>query len=182
MIKYKSDIFGATVYPDEKIIAFWGGILSQWAPCMFTCEKYLPGIELNSAEQGMMLLKAKEFNDTEIFDAILKSNDPREQKALGRKVSGFVPEQWDKVCVDYVTAINIDKFEQNYAWKEALKLVPDFTFVEASPYDRVWGVGLGEDNPDVVDPSKWDGKNYLGIAIMRARDAIIERSAINNHE
>jgi ribA/ribD-fused uncharacterized protein len=171
--KYISDIFGATIFPKEKIIAFYGGIFSQWAACSFTCEELLPNITLNCAEQGMMLMKAREFGDTMAFDRILKSDNPRVQKAIGRAVENFDPEQWDKVALGYVTTLNVSKFSQNFAWKECLKLVPDFTIVEASPVDKIWGVGMGETNPDICNPEKWDGQNLLGVAIMNARDQII---------
>jgi len=176
--KYISDIFGATVFPNEKIIAFYGGICSQWASCEFTCHELLPDIKLNCAEQGMMLMKAKEFGDDEAFAQILAADHPSKQKAIGRMVQNFDPDRWDEVGLDYVTKINVSKFSQNFAWNEALKLVPDFTFVEASPVDRIWGVGMSESNPDICDPSKWDGKNLLGVAIMNARDHIIENCSL----
>ena len=77
-----SQIFRAIVIPKGNLIAFYGGVLSQWHKKSFTCEELLPGITLNCAEQGMMLLKAKEFGDHRAFENILQSANPKNQKAF----------------------------------------------------------------------------------------------------
>jgi len=41
--------------------------------------------------------------------------------------------------------------------------------VEASPVDRVWGIGLAADGPRAETPSAWRGLNVLGFALMAAR-------------
>ena len=41
--------------------------------------------------------------------------------------------------------------------------------VEASPLDRIWGIGVAPEHPDVSDPARWRGANLLGFALMRAR-------------
>ena len=45
--------------------------------------------------------------------------------------------------------------------------------VEASPYDRIWGIGMKQDNEKVNDPSLWNGLNLLGLALMEARAKIL---------
>ena len=46
--------------------------------------------------------------------------------------------------------------------------------VEASPRDRIWGIGMGRQNPEAEDPLKWRGKNLLGFALTQARDILRE--------
>ena len=46
------------------------------------------------------------------------------------------------------------------------------TFVEASPYDRIWGVGLAQDDPAIDDERNWKGRNLLGKAITEVRDIL----------
>jgi len=48
--------------------------------------------------------------------------------------------------------------------------------VEASPLDRVWGIGLAADDPRAADPAGWRGLNLLGFALMEARDLLSGRS------
>ena len=43
---------------------------------------------------------------------------------------------------------------------------------EASPRDRIWGIGMGTSHPDACNPANWRGKNLLGFALMMAREQI----------
>lgn len=43
-------------------------------------------------------------------------------------------------------------------------------FAEASSYDKIWGIGLHEDDKDVLDESKWRGQNLLGKILTEIRD------------
>jgi len=171
MKPYKSELLGATVYPERRQIYFYGGIFSQWADCSFysnTVEEHV-----NCAEQAMMLLKACVFDDPETYDQILATKHPRDQKAMGRKVKNFDKDKWDTVNYAGVVSINYDKFSQNAAWKELLLLTDPYEFIEASPYDKIWGIGMGVDNLDLLDEKKW-GQNLLGKAITRARNKILK--------
>ena len=42
-------------------------------------------------------------------------------------------------------------------------------FVEASPIDKIWGVGLAENNDLILDPKNWKGLNYLGEIVTDIR-------------
>jgi len=174
-LKYKSELLGATLYPDLKTILFYGGIFSQWAESYFDIDIGEKRVKVNSAEQAMMLKKAHVFNDEETFDLILNASHPRDQKALGRMVKNFDPVVWEDVAYDWVVKVNYEKFSQNKAWKELLILTEPYSLVEASPYDRIWGIGFGEDNPEVFDKRDEWGKNLLGQAIVQARIMIIDK-------
>ena len=41
--------------------------------------------------------------------------------------------------------------------------------VEASPRDRVWGIGLAADDERAGSPERWQGLNLLGFALMEVR-------------
>lgn len=71
-----------------------------------------------------------------------------------------------------VTEGNIAKFTQNEALKQFLLATGTKVLVEASPYDRIWGIGLLADDPKASHPSTWQGENLLGFALMDVRDAI----------
>ena len=44
--------------------------------------------------------------------------------------------------------------------------------VEASPFDKIWGVGLDQNNPDILDENKWKGQNLLGKVLMNVRNKL----------
>jgi len=46
------------------------------------------------------------------------------------------------------------------------------TLVEASPLDKVWGIGLAVEDSRVHDPKQWQGLNLLGKVLMRVRDEL----------
>lgn len=142
--------------------------LSQWYPCEFEAE----GTKYTSAEQYMMAEKARLFGDEEIRAQILKTSDPAICKKLGRKVRNFNQEKWNKNRENIARKGNFYKFSQNAKLREFLLSTGDKILVEASPRDRIWGIGMGKSNPDALDPAKWRGRNLLGFAIMSVRKKI----------
>ena len=154
----------------EQFVFFWGGVFSQW----YKHNMEIEGTVFNCAEQFMMSMKALRFHDFETNELIMKSKDPREQKALGRKVKNFDPEKWSMVARQMVYRANIEKFSDPEL-KAILLSTGDKEIVEASPYDTIWGIGLGENDPDRFDKSKWKGTNLLGIILMEVRKDLRER-------
>lgn len=59
--------------------------------------------------------------------------------------------------------------------KRQLLATGDKLLVEASPYDRIWGVGFGAANAD-QNRANW-GLNLLGKALMRVRLRIRQMEA-----
>ncbi len=147
---------------------FYGGYFSNWASSTFTHD----GVKYSHGEQYMMHMKALLFGDAEAAEKIMKAKSPYEQKALGRTVKNFDKSQWDAVCVDVMVAGLCSKFSQNPQFKKALLDTGDTEIVEASPSDRIWGIGLSESDPRALDKNQWRGQNLLGITLMRVRDAI----------
>lgn len=151
--------------PDGRVTA---ACLSQWWPCSFT----LDGVTYSSTEQWMMAGKARLFGDEETLAAMLATDDPAVVKKLGRKVRGFDEARWRSECFELVTRGNIAKFSQDEALREFLLGTGDAVLVEASPFDAVWGIGLGAAIEGATDPLRWEGENLLGFALMRAREAL----------
>ena len=149
-------------------VFFWGGTYSQWCPSNFTID----GITYNCCEQYMMAKKALLFGDTHHYALIMKSKNPAEQKALGRKVKGFDKEKWEAVCRKIVYDANYAKFTQNPTMKAELMSTCDKELVEASPEDKIWGIGLHERDSKAWDKSTWQGTNWLGEAITQVRETL----------
>ncbi len=123
-------------------------------------------------EQFMMAQKAQLFADEEILRQILSCSDPKTIKALGRKVRDFSEETWSKAKYSIVLNGNYCKFSQNPVLRSFLLSTGDRVLVEASPYDRVWGIGLSQTNEKSADPFAWRGQNLLGFALMEVRDEL----------
>lgn len=144
-------------------------IYSQWWQCNIVDKVNNIDHTFVSAEQLMMYKKAILFKDYETANLILKSNNQAEIKKLGRKVSNFNSSVWDKHKFNIVTKGNLLKFSQNKDLKKALLSTKDNILVEASPYDKVWGIGLDASQAAITDPSEWPGENLLGKALMEVR-------------
>lgn len=162
-----------------KFLFFWGhqperdgsigkGCLSQWWPCSFVVD----GQEFASAEHYMMWRKALLFEDGAVAARVLTAASPAEAKALGREVSGFSEPAWVSSRQEIVVSANLAKFGQDPALRSYLVGTGSRVLVEASPLDRVWGIGLTADDPRATDPSSWLGLNLLGEALMEVRSRL----------
>jgi ribA/ribD-fused uncharacterized protein len=142
---------------------------SQWFRCTFVVDEKT----FNCAEQYMMHGKAMLFRDDEIAAEIMAADHPRTHKALGRKVRNFDGAVWERERLRIVKDGNRAKFTQNPALLEQLLATKGTTLVEASPFDRIWGIGLGAENPKAKDPKQWKGKNLLGYVLTELRDELL---------
>lgn len=162
------------------VMAFYGHVqtgetvgdscLSQWFPCSFAVE----GNNYTTSEQYMMAEKARLFGDEEIRQQILREEDPMACKRLGRQVQQFDKDVWDTRCGETVVAGNIAKFSQNPELKAFLLSTGDAILAEGAPRDKIWGIGMGKNNPLAQDPAQWRGRNLLGFALMEVRDILRE--------
>lgn len=154
----------------KRFVFFWSGWPSQWYPSAFEIDE----VRYGCCEQFMMAEKARVFGDHEALAAVMATSSPREQKAIGRRIRGFQEGLWNSVCRGIVYRGNLAKFEQSDRLRNLLLATGKRTIVEASPVDSIWGIGLAADHPDASEPSRWIGRNWLGIAVMQVRDQIAE--------
>jgi len=159
-----------------KFLFFWGhqpqrdgsigaGCLSQWWPSPFDVD----GRRFATAEHFMMWSKAMHFGDEARAAKILATEHPNVAKPLGRKVSPFDEAAWERERFGIVVAGSIAKFSQHADLRAFLVTTGNRVLVEASPVDRVWGIGLAASDPAAGDPARWRGSNLLGFALMQAR-------------
>jgi ribA/ribD-fused uncharacterized protein len=149
--------------------------LSQWFPASFVIE----GITYSTAEHFMMAEKARVFGDAEMRRAAIAATSPAEAKAIGRSVRNYDDAIWSRERAMLVARGNEAKFGQNESLKSFLLSTKEKVLVEASPRDRIWGIGMGKNNPDALVPERWRGENLLGFALMAARDVIRESAQRN---
>ncbi|MEM6803313.1 MAG: NADAR family protein [Bacteroidota bacterium] len=181
-MKYTKKWLQTQVEHEESIkyLFFWGhqpakdgsitkSVFSQW----WTGHPFMEnGVKYNSAEHYMMAGKARLFKDEEYLNLILNAESPAEAKKLGRKVRNFEVQIWEKHRCDIVTQANILKFGQHEELKSFLLGTQNRVIVEASPRDRIWGIGMGKDHPSALHPNQWRGKNLLGFCLMETRDRL----------
>jgi ribA/ribD-fused uncharacterized protein len=146
------------------------GCLSQWWPGRFEVD----GHTFASAEHYMMWRKAVLFGDDVMAGRILAASHPHQAKRLGGLVSGFDQQVWNAHRTPIVVAGNLAKFGQDEALRGYLLTTGRRVLVEASPIDRIWGIGLAADDPRAGDPYRWRGLNLLGFALMRVREELAE--------
>ncbi|WP_028549680.1 NADAR family protein [Paenibacillus sp. UNC451MF] len=168
-----------------KFVFFWGhtpptdgsvdkSCFSQWWMSPFVAD----GTEYTCAEQYMMAEKARLFKDDDMLSAILKAKHPKEMKALGRAVRNFDNEVWESQCYGIVKRGTLAKFSQNPELGDYLRSTKNRILVEASPLDRIWGIGMGKADPDAENPMKWRGKNLLGFALTEVRDELMLKEGV----
>ena len=161
-----------------EFVFFWGhtanpGVIrkscfSQWYPCEFEVD----GVKYYTTEQYMMAQKALLFGDQEVYEQIMAADGPHAYKKLGRKVRNFDSKIWDQEKTNIVLKGNIAKFSQNEELKDFILSTGEKVLVEASPYDKIWGINKVMDDPDVTNPNCWGGENLLGFVLMETRDVL----------
>ena len=159
-----------------KFVFFWGhqpsadgsvtkSCFSQWWVAPFSVE----GTTYPTAEHYMMASKARLFGDEEALQRILLAKHPKQAKQEGRLVAGFDEAAWVKQRFGLVVTGNRAKFSQHPELAQFLLQTGQRVLVEASPIDRIWGIGLAADDERTTDPARWQGLNLLGFALMEAR-------------
>lgn len=132
----------------------------------------------------MMYHKALTFGDEDIAKRILLTKSPRQQKGLGRKVANFDAKKWDEVCMDIVTEGNYHKFMHPMPGSEDLKpqllATGDQPLVEASKFDRIWGIGYAIEDAH-ANRDNW-GENRLGKCLEAVRTRIRSEEAAKGSE
>lgn len=138
----------------------------------FSKQISMQGLTFESSEQAFMFLKADFFRDFDIAAAAHQETDPSKVKSLGRLVKGYNDAEWETVREGFMTFVNLLKFRQNPEMLTELLKTQNRILVEASPYDKIWGVGLTENDPSIVDETKWLGRNLLGKSLMKVRELL----------
>jgi ribA/ribD-fused uncharacterized protein len=106
--------------------------------------------------------------------SVLRTASPKQQKILGRKCRNLDPAIWDIASVPVVVACSIARAESNYVLKKIYLKAGKRTFVEGSPTDTIWGVGIHWGHPSIEDPINWRGTNRLGVCHGIVRDVVLE--------
>ena len=171
---------------DEGYAYFYMNVpLSNWWDSVPAIE--YDGHTFNASESIFMYLKAKYFKDEETAAKIVEADnktydEPKKRwaavKRLGKKVKNFSDKEWagpNRIAM--ATAL-----KQKALYDEEFKRVlldPQYagmTFVEASPYDRIWGIGISATTALKKGVAGWNGHNFLGRALTKLRNELNDKS------
>ena len=155
----------------NEVVKFWSasgtyGCFSNWKSSKFE----LDGMQFANAEQAIMYKKAVLFGDKNSADLIATTTNPKEVKALGRAVSGFSKDIWEKSLIEICLPIIEAKFTQNEDMLKVLLSTDDKIIAEASPLDNIWGIGTDARDERSNSFETFCGTNYLGILLMLFRE------------
>jgi len=154
----------------EEFIFYFGpdSIYSHWYKSNFIISKQ----DFCCVEQYLMYQKAILFKGADTAKKILNSSNPARHRHLGKQVAGFNKQLWHQKCKQFAFDGELAKFYQSRALKEKLLQTIGKSFAEASPYDRIWGIGLSMSNPKIFDRTQWRGRNWSGEVLELVRDKL----------
>lgn len=154
----------------DSAVYFWNsddqpyGALSHW---YHADSKDEDGIVYFTMEHYMMYHKALLFGDKHIGKEILSLQSPEEVKQAGRRVRGFDKDKWTACREQIVFDGNLLKYSQHQDLQQLLLETGNRQLVEASPEDRIWGIGYSA--VDASQHCKTWGENLCGIALEKVR-------------
>lgn len=163
------DYDGTQIVMTDELVLFWKSpaVFCQWSLASFEVD----GVAYSSAEQFMMAGKARLFGDECSLQAIMNTDNPADQQAIGRRILGYREDVWINNRYPIVLNGTVAKFGQDYDRREVLLNTGSRIIAEASPNDSIWGIGLSATQPDAYQSAKW-GQNLLGRALMEAREQL----------
>jgi len=157
---------------DVEFIFFWKpteqpyGYLGNWYNSSFD----INGKTYANVEQYFMEQKAIIFNDIIAAEQIMENIFPSEMKKIGQRVKNYDEAVWNSVRYDIMKKAIYEKFAQDPNLLSKLASTGDKILVEASPFDKIWGIGYTKDKA-IQKKDKW-GQNLLGKALMEVRSQL----------
>ena len=146
------------------------GYLSNWYPAAFD----LDGIRYSSTEQYIMYQKCRLFGDEASAEAVMATDDPGKQQAIGQHASGYIHNVWIGSRQMIAFRGLLAKFRQNENLKQKLLETGDAYLVECAGSDKNWACGIRLNDDKRFDAENWKGQNILGFALMEVRRILKE--------
>ena len=170
----------------DKVCLFWSDedVFSNFYPAPITLSfseatRLWGEFTVPTSEHAFMFYKAMYFDDVITAEQIINEPRPYGAKKLGRSVKNFNVEIWDQESLSVMYYVNTLKY-QDSVLAQVLIDTGDRLIAEASPYDKIWGIGLSEDDPKALDPTLWRGENHLGNVLMKIRKILTVERRVNN--
>uniref|UniRef100_A0A8R1DXX9 NADAR domain-containing protein n=1 Tax=Caenorhabditis japonica TaxID=281687 RepID=A0A8R1DXX9_CAEJA len=162
------------------LVLFWedDSPFSNFNPANFQVRDHEKLLEFRFSEQYFMYQKSIFANDPLSAEKVLKADEPLKMKKIGRalKMSREDLDRWSTVSRDVMYRACLEKFSQSEPHRLSLFRTHGMNLVEASPFDKVWGIGLSKDDQRAENPETWMGTNWLGQVLNRVREELWERN------
>lgn len=152
---------------DRRPVLFYGHThgpycsFSNFYPSVFRDEA--AGLTYCCTEQWLMHHKAMTFGDTAIARLVMANTDPAAIKALGRRVQRYDDAVWAACREDVMLRGLLLKFGQNADIRAVLLGTGTRPIAEASPTDRIFGIGAGASDPLAQNPDNWSS---MGTSLL----------------
>lgn len=150
-------------------VYFYGGVFSNF----YQCKMVENDVVYCCSEQYFMKKKQELFEpeNTKLASLILNEKKPSIIKQYGRQIENFNQDIWNKNKMNIMIRALELKFTQNENLRNLLINTTDKILVEASPYDKIWGIGISVDAAN--KGQAWRGENLLGKCLMIVRDRVM---------
>lgn len=133
----------------------------------------LEGIRFVCIEQYLAVQKAHLADDKDLARQAMESKDPADHKVVLNKLRQSVSEEWTQRAPTFISSAVRAKFTQNSSLAKFLRDSHPLLIGEASR-DRMWGIGLSLEDPNVLDDSKWAPEgNLLGKTLVAIREELM---------
>lgn len=130
------------------------------------------GKEFCNGEQLLVYMKCDLFGGgDDLLRQVLGCGNALHARAIGRTVSGYSVEVWNKWKRGFMVEVLRARFVGDFA-KHLLRYSSG-EFVSADIHDRIWGIGMSMYDYQVTDSSSWRGKNLLGSCMTQVRDELL---------
>lgn len=137
----------------------------------------IKGQRFQTMEQFLAVRPSTLSGQQALIDRAKKATDPVQAKYILSALRQDHIQEWDQ-CIESVVMEGLEaKFRQNPPLKKFLLSTNNLMLGEASTIPR-WGVGMGLDDKNLLDVSKWNPTgNLLGRALMNIRSMLAEEFA-----
>ncbi len=143
--------------------------LSNFYRCTFEDDD---GMRWSSVEQYYQFHKCTHHGERQKAQQILQTDVPNKCLSIAKQVKITDEKIWEDRAKEIMFEGCLLKFSQSNFLKQFLLKTEDTVLVEANPRDKFWAVGLGIQDPDLFNPTKWKGQNILGKTLRKVRDKL----------
>ncbi|CAP26614.2 Protein CBR-IRG-1 [Caenorhabditis briggsae] len=115
------------------------------------------------------------FSAAPNIQQFLKNEELAKEEELKKKQTFNCSEQyfiWSKISRDVMFNACLEKFSQDETCRKTLFRTHGMTLVEASPTDKIWGIGLDKNDKRSEDERTWRGTNWLGETLDKVREEL----------